>query len=85
MTATDWRDPARRALGAHFGGAAPALLLLSAAKRGVSFRLPAVPAHTRWRPLLSSACEQPNRVRRGRIQLAPLSCVWLVCDGSRGD
>ena len=84
MAPADWEDPGRCALGALFGGETPALFLLCAAKRGVSFRLPAPAPRTRWRPRLSSACERPNRVRRGRVQLAPFSCLWLDCDGSRG-
>jgi isoamylase len=77
MTPDDWREPERRALGALFASESPALLLVNAAEKGTPFRLPAVPAGARWRAVLSSACDQPSRVRAGRIHLAPFSCLWL--------
>ncbi|HXZ84754.1 MAG TPA: glycogen debranching protein GlgX, partial [Myxococcota bacterium] len=81
MAPDDWRDPARHALGMHIAGESPALFLLCTGRRGIAFRLPAPAPGARWRALLSSACEQPNRVRAGRVHLAPHSCLWLESDG----
>ena len=85
MTPADWPDVGHCALGVHYGGKAPALFLLNASQRRVSFRLPASPPHMRWLPLLSSTSRPPGRARAGQIGLAPFSCLWLGCEGDGGE
>ncbi|MFI5316352.1 MAG: glycogen debranching protein GlgX [Myxococcota bacterium] len=77
MSAEDWRDPERRALGIFLAGERPQLLLVNAGARGCLFRLPPSADGTRWRGLLGSACEAPSRVRGPRVRLAAHACLWL--------
>jgi isoamylase len=80
LTSADWQDPQRSALAVYVIGPPPALLLLNAGSRTVAFQLPAPPAGSRWRGLLSSACHPP-RVRGERVRVAPYACLWLGSEG----
>jgi glycogen operon protein len=82
LSAADWNDPERRSLAVRVAGPPPALLLLNAGARSVSFRLPELPPGSRWRGLLSSACHPP-RVRAVNVRVAPHACLWLDAEESR--
>jgi len=82
LSPDDWRDPERRAFGLHVHGPEPALLLVNASTRGVSFQLPDPGAGARWRALLGSACKVPLALRRGRARVAAHACLWLGAERS---
>jgi pullulanase/glycogen debranching enzyme len=73
LTSEDWKDSDRRVLGVRIDGA---LLLANASAKSGFFTLPAPPAGSHWRALLSSACERP-RLRGPRVRVAPHSCLWV--------
>ena len=83
LSAADWNGAERRSLTVRVAGPPPALLLLNAGARSVSFRLPEPPPASRWRGLLSSACHPP-RVRGAHVRVAPHACLWLGSERSDG-